>query len=237
MSMDENSPTPLYKQVEDAIIKLIDDGEYKPGTRIPTEKELCDRFNVSRVTIRMALEPLAEQGILQRRTGKGTFVAEKKLSRTLSTVMSFSDMCRMQGCKPGAKTLRLDLTEPTEQDMERLHLPEDAKHVLLLQRLRYADDMPVMIETTKFPEEFLFLMDEDLDNASLYEILARHGIRMTSSHKKLDITLAGYKESRYLKVPDRHPLLRIDSMAESEDGRYSHLTHQLCVADRFKLYI
>ena len=237
MSIDENSPTPLYRQVEEAILQLIDNGEYKPGTKIPTEGELCERFGVSRVTVRKALGPLADKGVLERRTGKGTFVAEKRLSRSLSTVMSFSDMCRMQGCHPGARTLRLDLTEPEDDDLKRLRLSDDTEHILLLQRLRYVDSMPVMIETTKFPESFIFLMDEDLDDSSLYELLAKHDIRMTFSRKMLDIKLANYKESKYLKVPDRHPLLRIDSAAESADGRFVHLTHQLCVADRFKLYI
>lgn len=237
MALDENSSTPLYKQVEDSILQLIESGEYKPGTKIPTEGELCERFGVSRVTIRKALGPLADRGVLERRTGKGTFVAEKRLARSLSQVMSFTDMCRMQGCQPGAKTLRLDLIEPEGDDLERLRLSADTGHILLLQRLRYADGMPVMIETTKFPESFIFLMDEDLDDSSLYEILAKHDIRMTSSRKMLDIKLANYKEAKYLKVPDRHPLLRIDSTAESADGRFVHLTHQLCVADRFKLYI
>lgn len=236
MQLDEQSSVPLYVQLEQQITGLIEDGEFKTGDRIPTEQELGRRFGVSRVTVRKALKPLAERGLLERKTGKGTFIAERKLSRSLSNVISFSQMCRMQGAHPGGKTLRIDLVPATAEDIEKLHLT-DGELVLLLQRLRYADGVPVMIETTRFPERFFFLMDEDLNDTSLYEILARHHIRMSTSIKTLDIALADYKEAKYLKVPLRHSLLSIASVAESADGKYAHTTCQLCVTDRFKLYV
>lgn len=234
--LNNNSPMPLYTQLEEILTELIENGTYPQGSRFPTEEELSDQFHVSRVTIRKALQPLAEKGILERKARKGTYVAQKKLTRTLTNVMSFSEMCKAQGLKPGARTLRIDLVPPSREDSELLQLKPESQ-LLLLERLRYADERPITIERLKFPESFFFLMEEDLTNTSLYDILSKHHIYPMASSKELDIVAASYKESKYLNIARNHPLLRIISLVKTADHLPLHLSEQLCNMDRFKFYV
>ena len=236
IKLDNNSSTPLYTQLEQVLLELINNGTYPPGSRLPTEAELSKQYNVSRVTVRKALQPLSEKGLLERKIGKGSFVAQKKITRSLSNIMSFSDMCKAQGYKPGAKTLRIDLVEPTQDERTQLGLKEH-EQMLILERLRYADERAVIIELTKFSESFFFLMNENLTNTSLYDILAKHEIFPANSIKELDIISSNYRESKYLNVSNNHPLLRIASTVKDHNNNILHLSVQLCVADSFKLYI
>lgn len=234
--LNTESSKPLYKQLEQELISLIQSGAFPKGSRFPTEKELGNRFNVSRVTIRKALAPLTEKGLIERISGKGTFVAQEKLQRPLSNVISFTQMCEMQGFSPGAKTISFDISTPFEEDAKLLHLQPDEK-IVVLKRVRYADSIPVIIETTKFTENFFFLFDEDLTNTSLYNLLKKHNIYLTSSSKTIDIILANFKQSKYLNVKKNYPLLRIKSVVSSEKGDHRHLSEQLCVANRFKFQV
>ena len=106
-NLDNNTATPLYLQLKNKLQEDIENGRLAPGSKIPTEFELGEQYGVSRVTVRKALKELSDQGYLERKSGKGTFVAEKKLQRSLSSgVFAFSEMCRSMGLTPGAQTIK-----------------------------------------------------------------------------------------------------------------------------------
>src|SRR5699024_8834678 len=94
MALDTASATPLFQQLAEELRQAIRTGEYPAGSQLPTEHQLCDRYQVSRVTVRKALEELSQRGEVIRRPGKGTFVANKKFQRDLTSVLSFTEMCR-----------------------------------------------------------------------------------------------------------------------------------------------
>lgn len=237
MTLDNTISTTLFKQLADTLRSAIDNGEYPAGSRLPTENELCQRYSVSRVTVRKALDELSHGEYLVRKPGKGTFVAEKKFQRSLSGVLGYSEMCRRMGYEPGARTIRIGLEEPSEEDIAQLGLAKD-EQMLVVERLRLADGDPVMLEINKFPEKFFFLFNEDLNNTSLYEVIRqRTGIVFTHSSKLLEIVFATYKESRYLNVSKGHPLLSIKSTVHDDTDENRHLSHQLCIADKFKLMV
>ena len=116
MSFDNTISTPLFQQLAATLRAAIDAGEYPPGSRLPTENELCERYSVSRVTVRKALDELSQGEFLVRKPGKGTFVAEKKIQRKLDGVLSYTNMCYMMGYQPGAKTIKITLEQPTEEE-------------------------------------------------------------------------------------------------------------------------
>lgn len=237
MTLDNTISTPLFKQLADTLRSAIDSGEYPAGSRLPTENELCQRYAVSRVTVRKALDELSLGEYLVRKPGKGTFVAEKKFQRNLSGVLGYSEMCRRMGYEPGARTIRIGLDEPTEEESHQLGLAKD-EQMLVVERLRLADGEPVLLEVNKFPEKFFFLFNEDLNNTSLYEVIRnKTGIVFTHSSKLLEIVFASYQESRYLNVSKGHPLLSIKSTVQDDTGENRHLSHQLCIADKFKLMV
>ena len=236
--LDTNTATPLYMQLQQKLQEEIDNGRYPPGSKLPTEFELSSQFGVSRVTVRKALRALSDMGYLERKSGKGTFIAEKKLHRGISNhVLSFTEMCRSLGVQPGARTIKIALEDPTPKDIERMNLSADEK-IMVLERIRYADDKPILLELNKYPESFSFLFSEDLNNHSLYEILKeKHNIVMEHSMKTIDIVFANSKEARALGIAKGYPLLRIDSIITDIDNSFVNLCTQLCVGDKFKLIV
>ena len=223
MELNNTIATPLYKQLEEKLQKEIETGERPAGSRLPTENELSETYNVSRVTVRKALAGLSELGYLYRKSGKGTFVAEKKIQRGITNgVLSFTDMCRMMNASPGAKITKIALEDPTEKEMELI---------------RYADGKPVQLELNKFPESFSFLFSENLNDSSLYEILKKHNIILDHSQKTLDIVFATSKEAKALGISSGYPLLRIESVIHDVDNTITNLCRQLCIGDKFKFII
>lgn len=237
MELDKSSSTPLYQQLTRQLQSSIESGMYPPGARLPTEGELCSKFDVSRVTVRKALDELGDKGYLVRKPGKGTFVVEKKIQRTLSGVIGFTEMCRMMGYKPGAKTVKIALEQPTEEQTKLLHLKDD-EQMLVVDRIRTADDKPVLIESNQFSEQFAFLFDKDLTDTSMYQIIKdQTGIVYTKSSKTLEIIFANHSEARYLGVSKGYPLLCISSVIEDSAGNNYQLCQQRCIGDKFKLII
>lgn len=235
--LNSDSVQPLYRQLENLLKEDIETGKLPSGSKLPTENELVSMYSVSRVTVRKALDALSQQGYLERRPGKGTYVAEKKLQRTLDGVSSFSQVCREMGCVPGGKTIRRSIELASEKEAQQLGIPEDSQ-ILVMERIRYADGQPVVLEVTKFSENFLFLMREDLSDRSLYEILDKKcGVRFTKSIKTVDIVYANAKEAKFLGIAKGYPLLRIESVAEDATGSIRHLSKQLCIGDKFKLRV
>ncbi|MDD3139734.1 MAG: GntR family transcriptional regulator [Lachnospiraceae bacterium] len=236
MELDNNSTIPLYKQLESILIEQIESGVLSIGSKLPTEDELSKEYNISRVTVRKAMEALTNGCFIERKPGKGTFVSSKKIQRNISALLSFTDMCQMQGLKATAKTIRIDIIDPTEDESIQMGLNPHEK-ILILERLRYADNLPVTIEISKLPEEFFFLFEEDLTNSSLYTAFKKHNIYLTNSVKTLEIVHANYKEATLLNVPKNHPLLCITSVVSDALGNHQHLSKQLSVADKFKFII
>ena len=188
--LNNDSAEPLYRQLEALLKSDIESGEFPAGSKLPTENELVESYHVSRVTVRKALDGLCQQGYLERRSGKGTFVAEEKLQRTLDGVTSFSEMCQEIGCVPGSRTIRRSIELASEKEAEKLGISEDSQ-IVVIERIRYVDGHPLMLEITKFTEDFIFLMNEDLTDCSLYDLLDRKkGIRFTQSVKMVDIVSA-----------------------------------------------
>ena len=223
MSLDNTISTPLFQQLAATLRAAIDAGEYPPGSRLPTENELCERYSVSRVTVRKALDELSQGEFLVRKPGKGTFVAEKKIQRKLDGVLSYTNMCHMMGYQPGAKTIKIALEQPTEEERGQLGLKKDEQ---------------TLLETSKFPESFFFLFNADLTNTSLYETIRKEtGIVFTRSDKVLEIVFANHQEAKYLGVVKGYPLLSIKSVVHDQSGEHCYLSRQLCIADKFKLMV
>jgi GntR family transcriptional regulator len=236
MQLDQNTSKPFYKQLEEILIHRIETGVWAPGSKIPTEAELVEEFQVSRVTVRKSLEALTKNFLLERKSGKGTFVAAKRMQRNISQLLSFTNFCQMQGLKPDAKTIRIDYDDPTEDEQQKMKL-DPGKKIIVLERLRYADDIPVSIELTKFPENFSFLFNIDLNHNSLYKVLEKYGITLTKSAKILEIQFADYRESKLLNIPKKHPLLCISSIVSDINENNINLSRQICVADKFKIIV
>ena len=227
MHLESDSAEPLYIQLAYIIREDIQNGKYNAEQRIPTEKELSEIYSVSRITIRSALEILVKEGLLMRRRGKGTFIASKKLYKS-----------NINGMKPGAKTIKCVIEDAEPEDITELELtPEDK--IIAVERIRYADDVPVSIEISRYPAStYQFLLDEDLNNVSLFAVLNnKHNIRFSHATKVIEVKRASYQMATYLGVPRDYPLLYISSLTYDMANMPSHRTQQYINSDRFKLII
>ena len=230
----ENS-MPLYMQMVERIRSQILSGELKEHEQIMTEKELSEQYGVSRITVRNALDVLTEEGLLIRKRGKGTFVAGKRMTRTLNTLMSFTKSCEMENIKPGTKFLAGDLIDATPEDIRVLDLQGDDK-VLRIKRLRYADDTPVQIEENHFPRRYAYLLSEDL-SSSLYETLKRHGVSINMGTMRVGVDYASKDEAKTLEVKENDALLKITDEGYDTEGNVVYRGKRIINSERYSLFL
>lgn len=165
------SKLPVYLRIHDQIKSEIEDGKWHVGDRLPSERELSEKFNVSRMTLRQAIQTLADEGILERKIGSGTYVARKKVQETMIGTTSFSDIIKSQGSVPSSKTISYFVTKPSSSEMEKLQLTEK-EDILKMERIRYADDIPICFEVASIPYKLVSDYDKEEITTSLYKTLA-----------------------------------------------------------------
>lgn len=235
--INHEESSPLYKQLQDQILDWINNGTLKPGDKLPTELELSKTNNISRVTVRAALDSLTAEGYLVRIPGKGTFISKDKIRKNVTETIGFSETCRIQNKIPGAKVLKCIIEDATDSDVQHLALQPGEK-IINIERIRYADSIPIAIEYSRFPSSFSFLLNEDLNDSSMYEILKnKYGISFGISRKYIDMEFAPFDVATYLNISEGYPLLCIKSTVCSPTGEKIHRSKQLILADQFQLIV
>ena len=193
---------PLYRQLRKLIENEIAAGRWKPNERIPSEAELSRMFSVSRITVRAALTELADEGMLVKIQGKGTFVTNAKSKQLLTIgVSSFEEMCRQNDLEPKRVQLFKKLVDADERDMVQLGAKRGEK-IVYLSRLLCADETPLILAEDRMREEFSFLMEEDLEKKSLNGLMIQSGLAdgLYSSERTIEICMATAKEAEWLRV-------------------------------------
>lgn len=235
--LDANNITPLYRQLLDELRANIERGVCAPGEKLPSELELAQQYGVSVVTVRKATDELASLGLVEKKRGKGTFVAGRKYSRDYTKILGFGESCRMQGLEPGSKLLARSVREPTHKIREKLGLPESASEVVYVSRLRYVNGEPIAIEENYFSMDYAFLLTENLDG-SLFEVLQRVvGAEVRASRKTIEICRANAAESRLLEVKKNQPLLLVKSVAYDGGNTPIYCGTQIINGELFKLIV
>ena len=173
MNIDKYSPFPIYYQIQEWVKQLIEDGEWKPGDKIPSENELCDKFEVSRMTIRQAINNLVEQGYLYRKRGIGTFVQLPKVEQKLQGMTGFTEDMISRGMNPSSQLLSFRLVPATAKIADRLRIQE-GESVYEVRRIRLADDEPIAFETTYLSPALVKDINEEILQQSLYEHLEKN---------------------------------------------------------------
>lgn len=226
---------PLYLQIAEDIKGRIESGEIKANSRIPTEHELSELYKVSRITIRKALELLVDEEILVRKQRIGTFVSNKKVTRSLNSFMGFSQSCELEGNKASTQFLSAELVMARPSDVKRLELQEEDK-VIRIRRLRFCNDIPVILEENHFPKEYGFLLAEDL-SGSLHEILDRHGIVLSNGSKTIGVCYATREEAKHLGVKENDALIMSKDVAYDVSGKPIYSGKEIINADRYEYKI
>ncbi len=233
--LEKKSQNPLYQQLMLRLKNDIRAGIYPAGGRIPSEQQLCDTYNVSRVTVRKAILDLVQEGLLVRKQGKGTFVAVQRLQRDLRHITSFSEACAQRGQKAETRFISAQLTDASSEEAQLLGLT-DGEQVFELIRLRMIDGEPVMLEVNRFPAAFAYLKDEASEH-SLYGCLQTHGIIPTSAQHDISLGYATPMAAKYLGTEPGNALLLLDELIHDQHGQPLHLSRQWIRGDKFTFRI
>jgi GntR family transcriptional regulator len=212
----DSRPRPL--QARDAILALVQRGEHEPGSRLPSERQLADRLNVSRPTVREALRILEEEGQIIRRVGIGTFVRKvPQIEAGLESLVSFTEMMARSGHQAGTSHLDVSGGEMSGPEAERFRV-EAGTRKLVVKRVRTLDGSPAMYSVHVCPKALIGDPPLAEFRGSFFALLQRHsGMRVSYSDTQISSELAGTEIGERLDLPPRVPLLVLDELVCSAD--------------------
>lgn len=240
-AIDPESGYALHRQVRDDLIRRIGAGELSPGEALPSERELCDRYGVSRPTLRQATQDLVRNGVLTVRRGVGTFVAQPRVRQRLGTVSGFTEKMARDGRQATTRVLERSVHRATDlAPTVALELGLDAQdRILRVVRLRLADGRPVLLETMHIsPDRYPGIADIDLETTSLYETLRdRLDVAITRLRETLEPVLLTGAEARLLGARPRSPSIRATITTLQEDGRPVEHTISLVRGESSQYYV
>ncbi|MFW6119915.1 MAG: GntR family transcriptional regulator [Petrotogales bacterium] len=218
VTKDNTNSIPAYLKLYRILRQRINEGEY--DKRLPIEKELCEEFHVSRLTVRRSLEELKREGVVYAKKGKGTFIAENKREEQLTSLGSFSEEASGEGRKASSLVLRNEIISPPPEVIEAFDIPSKGM-VLLLERVRFLDDEPLAIERSYLNPlidiRILNIIQRDMSSESLYRILREEfEIGLQRAVEYIEIAQMSRKEAKYLQC---------------ETGDYGILRHRYTYTD------
>jgi GntR family transcriptional regulator len=229
----------LHTQIANAVASSISLGHFRTGDRLPPERELAKEFGVNRLTVRQALAELQIRKLIHRRTGRngGTFIAEPVIEYDLTTFSGFSEQARRLGHVAGARVLRTERVAADAATAEALQLAE-GDEVYEIDRLRFANDLPVLLEHSCFPaDRFAGLLSEPL-HGSIYELLERrYDARPIRAVERISPITANARTARLLDVTRGTPLLRVEREAFDVNGVPVESASDILRADRSRTLV
>lgn len=226
---------PLYRQIQSDLRDRVASGELKPGAQVETEQELMARFGVSRATVRQALSGLVSEGMLEIRRGRGTFVHGTALEHRLGGFYTFSHEIERHGMRPGTRVRAIG-TEPASDGVAEALGLAPATPVVVLSRLRLADDQPIVSETSYLPAaRFKGLEQVDFSAASLYQKLtASFGVRPARARETIVPVLLDDDEAAILGGRPGDPVLNVERTTYDSDGVIIEYCQSILRADRYR---
>ncbi|GAA4574890.1 myo-inositol degradation transcriptional regulator [Planotetraspora kaengkrachanensis] len=210
VSIDRSSPVPLYHQLAEQLSTAIASGTLQPGDPFENEIALAERLNLSRPTVRRAIQELVNQGLLLRRRGLGTTVANRKVHRRAELTSLYDDLKR-DGGRPATTVLRHEIVRD-ERVATALDLPADAE-LLAIVRLRLSDERPLAILHNWLPPVFNDIAREDLEGAGLYAVMRDRGVRPVVAHQTIGARTPTAAERRHLGLKPSEPVLTMTRVA------------------------
>ncbi|MBN9654982.1 GntR family transcriptional regulator [Halobacillus sp. GSS1] len=211
--VNPNKDLALYLQLKELFIDRIHNGQWEADKLIPTEQELMKEFDVSRTTIRQAISILVQEGLVEKKQGRGTIVKPRKLSGNLSQLKGFAEEVLERGQVPRSKLIRAEFKSNLHHEKSMLEVKDD-EPILLIERIRLADEIPVALERTCWPKEIgEILMKHNLDEARYYEILENYNIYLNRASEKIAAINATIDEADALGIRGGEALLEMTRLS------------------------
>ncbi|RLJ90655.1 GntR family transcriptional regulator [Planococcus citreus] len=232
--LDKQSPIPIYIQIEEQLKQQIQQGDFSVGTSIPSERELSERFAVSRMTVRQSITNLVNDGLLYREKGRGTFVASPKVEQPLNGLTSFTEDMESRGMVPSSKLIGFDILEPESDVAEELQLNEGDR-VYFVERIRFADDKPMAIERTYLPVNRFPNLTEESFQGSLYAVIENEQqLKISHATQRMEAGLVKKEDAELLQIQPPAAILMIERISFLEGDLPFEVVRSTYRADRYK---
>mgnify|MGYP003384257641 FL=1 len=227
--MEKTTNSPLYVQLQSRVRNAIHEGILQAGQFLPPEREIGQRMDVSRVTVRRAIDTLVQEGLLVQRQGAGTFVA-KRLEQPLNFLKSYTEIMAEQGKRPGTRWIDRSMGIATTEEVTALKL-EEGDEVVRFNRLRLADEQPMALELATVPRSFIdnpFTVED-----SLYDVLRQQGARPVKAVQRLRAITIDAERAGHLDVPTDSATLYIERLGMLADDTPVEFTRSYFPGDSY----
>ncbi len=229
--MDKNSPIPIYYQLAAEIRKKIDDGIWQPGHCIDSERIIAEEYNLSRMTVRQALNELVQSGILTKIKGKGTFVCEPRINQR--GIMSFTEMMEASGTKFSTEVIAFERIEANESMFELMKADELYK----IHRLRIVKEVIIAEEIIYLPCDFIPDLNAKQLKGSFYALLDKNNLHLDYSEASIHAILLNDYYKGLFRLTEEVPLLKTSSKNYDADGKLLFLEDSVYRSDKYSLEI
>ncbi len=238
MSVDKNSLLPLYHQVESCIREDIANRTYLPDQPIPTELELQEKFNVSRETVRKAINNLVFAGLVEKRKGVGTFITHPKIVHRVGYIYGSYEEILARGMIPGTAFIEKKEIKPPEIMRKEMVLEKGAS-VIKIKRLRLANEEPVAILSSYLPMDLVpDLAQVKFENNSLYHTLEKvYHLKLNESNEIIEAGSITGKDAKWLQIKKGSPILVVKRLTYLNNSRVIEKLTALYRSDKFKYQV
>jgi GntR family transcriptional regulator len=219
-----------YEEIAADLRALI--ASSKPGDRLPSDAELCDRYGVSRMTARQAVQLVATDGLIDRRRGAGTFVRPQAVPRELGSPLSFTESMRRRGMAASSRILRFARISPTTVERQALGLEEGEK-AKVLERLRLADGVPMAMERAVMTVSLAESLEGDLEHGSLHAAFERLGRVPTKALSEVSARHPSKRQRDLLDLPASGIILCESRTITDQDGLPLERTETFYASSRY----
>ena len=233
MEVKERFRSPLYIQLKEVIRSKIDEGEYAPGTAIPSENQLAEAYGINRISVHSALAALEGEGMLKSVQGKGFFVVGPKLERDMVTLGGFRQSMREREQLPTTKVLVKALRRAGPLYSGILKVSED-EDIWYVRRICLSNGEPVALEEIFIRADAVpGFEDVDINLFSIFEVYRWNGIKPARGEQTLAITRLDPGAARFIGITDKTPVLRFsgatcDGAGNPVEYARSYTRHDKC---------
>ena len=216
--------SPIYLQLREVVRSKIEEGEYAPGTAIPSENELSELYGVNRLTVRNALDALVAEGLLVRIQGKGAFVVGDRIERDLDSLSGFRQTMYDRNASPDTKILAKTKRTAGKKFARIFGIDEDDE-IFYVRRLNSANGEPVSVEHTYIPASKVPKLDGiDLTVFSLYEVYDFYGVSPVRAYETLDLVSLEARDARMLGVDPGQVVMLLSCYTYDKDDEVIEYT-------------
>ncbi len=232
--INKNSPLPLYYQLKESILNAVKNKEFDVGDRLPSERELAEYHNISRMTVKKAVDILVDNGYLLRKQGSGTFVTDYQQSYSISPLLSFTKEMEKKGLNYTTKIL--NFTELKDQNAaDKMNLKPAAK-LFKLERLRLIENKPFLLENTYLAaENFSNLKKDELENNSLFRLVKeKYNIQLCNAEAEVEAVIFDSTIADKMQVKEGMLGLYFEQFSKNENEEIIEYTSAYYRNDNYK---